>query len=231
MFKRQMKESRRVDGLILMFAQHATGVLRLRKDATLSANGKWNVGLNNHIVQFIKLLRESLRNLSHVTPELMARMDVYAAKGQTQSDPGDDSSSTSHRDSFSSSPGTSSHTADMPMVNTVARLFQIRADLHYPEVDKLRICTKWAALLDLKTCLKNIAANEPFPGCREDFDNEVAWQFWKTLETSHISQLMVVLVKFNPELAKSTPDDVLSKRSSVRGPIHNTRPGREQRLH
>jgi hypothetical protein len=68
--------------------------------------------------------------------------------------------------------------------------------------------------------LKNIAANELFPGCRDDFDTEAAWQHWKTLETSHLSQLMVVLVQFNPELAKSTPNDVLPKRSSTRGSIH-----------
>jgi hypothetical protein len=75
--------------------------------------------------------------------------------------------------------------------------------------------------------LKNIAANEPFPGCREDFDTEGAWQYWKTLETSHLSQLMVVIVQFNPELAKSTPNDVLPKRSSARVSLHNPtgRPG------
>ncbi|KAI0255555.1 hypothetical protein BJV78DRAFT_1279306 [Lactifluus subvellereus] len=175
-FKRQMKESKKE-------GRHAR------------CDGKWNVELNNHIVQFIKLLRESHRNLSHVTPELMARMDVCAAKlappqGQAQSDSGYDSSST---------------------------LFQIRANLLYPEVDKLRgICTERAALLDLKTCLENIAASEPFPGCREDLDNEATWQFWKTLETSHLSQLMVALVKSNPELAKSIPNDVLTRPTSSR---------------
>jgi hypothetical protein len=35
---------------------------------------------------------------------------------------------------------------------------------------------------------------------------------------------MVILVQFNPELAKSTPNDVLPKRSSVRGSLQN--PGR-----
>jgi hypothetical protein len=144
-FRRQMKENRKIEELILMFATHATSVLR--KDPTLSADGKWNVELNNHIVQFVKLLRESLRTVSHVSPELTARLDVYAAKlappTQTPSDSGYDSSSTSHRDSFPSSPATSSNTADMPMVNTVAKLFQIRTDLLYPEVDKLRgICTE-----------------------------------------------------------------------------------------
>jgi hypothetical protein len=55
--------------------------------------------------------------------------------------------------------------------------------------------------------LKNINAGSPFPGRREDFDNEAAWQYWRTLETSHLSQLMVVMVQLNPELAKSTPSE------------------------
>ncbi|KAH9976806.1 hypothetical protein BGW80DRAFT_1290703 [Lactifluus volemus] len=215
-FRRQMKENRKVEELILMFATHATSVLR--KDPTLSVDGKWNVELNNHIVQFVKLLRESLRTVGHVSSELTARLDVYSAKlappSQTQSDSGYDSSSTSQRDSIPSSPRTTSNPPVMPLVNTVAKLFQIRADLLYPEVEKLRsVCTE-------RTCLKNIAANEPFPGCREDFENEAAWSFWKTLETSHLSQLMVVLVQFNPELAKSTPNDVLPKRLSTRGSLH-----------
>lgn len=32
---------------------------------------------------------------------------------------------------------------------------------------------------------------------------------------------MVILVQFNPELAKSTPNDVLPKRTSIRGSLHN----------
>jgi hypothetical protein len=33
---------------------------------------------------------------------------------------------------------------------------------------------------------------------------------------------MVVLVRFNPEVAKSTPNDMLPERSSVRGPLHDS---------
>jgi len=61
-----------------------------------------------------------------------------------------------------------------------------------------------------QTCLKNLNAGSPFPGRREDFQSEIAFQHWRTLETSHLSQLMVVMVKFNPELAKSTPGDISS---------------------
>ena len=66
-------------------------------------------------------------------------------------------------------------------------------------------------------CLKNINAGAPFPGRREDFDSEAAWQYWRTLETSHLSQLMVVMVQFNPELAKSTPTDALPSPSASNG--------------
>jgi hypothetical protein len=145
-FRRQMKENRKIEELILMFATHATSVLR--KDPTLSADGKWNVELNSHIVQFVKLLRESLRTVGHVSPELTARLDVYAAKlappdRTTHSDSGYDSSSTSRRDSLSSPPTSTLSVSDMSMVNSVAKLFQIRADLLQPELDKLRnVCTE-----------------------------------------------------------------------------------------
>ena len=65
-----------------------------------------------------------------------------------------------------------------------------------------------------QTCLKNLNAGSPFPGRREDFQSEVAFQHWRTLETSHLSQLMVVMVQFNPELAKSTPGDLSSLQRS-----------------
>ncbi|KAI0318044.1 hypothetical protein OF83DRAFT_1118175 [Amylostereum chailletii] len=215
-FKRQMKENRKIEELILMFATHATGILK--KDPALAGDG-WKIELNIHIAQFVKLLREALKGVSHVSPELTARLDMYAAKlapaTQTPNDSGYDSASTSRdRDSISSNtPITTANVADMPLVMIVSKLFQIRTDLLQREIDKMRtFCSERAALLDLKTCLKNINAGEPFPGRREDFDSDTAWQYWKTLETSHLSQLMVVLVQFHPELAKSTPADTLPRR-------------------
>jgi len=146
-FRRQMKENRKIEELILMFATHATSVLR--KDPTLTADGKWNVELNSHIVQFVKLLRESLRSISsHVSPELTARLDLYAARlapseRTTQSDSGHDSASTSHRDSVPPPSASTMNVNDMSLVNTVAKLFQICADLLPPELEKLKnVCTE-----------------------------------------------------------------------------------------
>ncbi|KAG6812915.1 hypothetical protein H0H92_015467 [Tricholoma furcatifolium] len=211
-FKRQMKENRKIEELILMFATHATAVLK--KEPSLAGDG-WKVELNNHIAQFVKMLRECLRNVSHVSPELLSRLDTYTSKlapsTQAHSDSGYDSSSTSRdRDSITV-PATSANIADMALVQTVARLFKLPEAPVQKEVDQLR---------GQITCLKNINAGAPFPGRREDFDSDAAWNHWKTLETTHLQQLMVIMVQFNPELAKSTPSDSLP---SYQTP--NARPG------
>lgn len=55
--------------------------------------------------------------------------------------------------------------------------------------------------------LANSNAGPSFTGRREDFQPEVAFKHWQTLETSHLSQL-IVMVQFNPKLAKSAPGDL-----------------------
>jgi hypothetical protein len=149
-FKRQMKENRKIEELILMFATHATTVLK--KEPTLAGDG-WKLELNNHIAIFVKMLRECLRSVNHVSPELLSRLDTYTAKlapSQSSSDSGYDSASTSQRDSISV-PTVSSNVADMELVGVVAALFRIPESEVQKEIDGLRsICTEKAALTDLK---------------------------------------------------------------------------------
>ncbi|KAF8124264.1 hypothetical protein K438DRAFT_1649950 [Mycena galopus ATCC 62051] len=217
-FKRQMKENRKIEELILMFATHATTVLK--KEPTLAGDG-WKLELNNHIGVFVKMLRECLRSVNHVSPELLSRLDTYTAKlAPAVSDSGYDSASTSRdRDSWVSVvPTVSSSVADMDLVRVVAALFRIPESEAQKEIDGLKsICTAKAALTDLKTCLKNLNAGAPFPGRREDFDSDAAWQQWQATEASTLQQLIVAMVQFNPELAKSTPAETAASSASAYG--------------
>lgn len=149
-FKRQMKENRKIEELILMFATHATTVLK--KEPTLAGDG-WKLELNNQIAVFVKMLRECLRSVNHVSPELLSRLDTYTAKlapSQSSSDSGYDSASTSHRESISV-PAVSGNVADMELVRVVAALFRIPESEVQKQIDGLRsICTEKAALTDLK---------------------------------------------------------------------------------
>ena len=146
-FKRQMKENRKIEELILMYATHATAVLK--KEPTLASDG-WKIELNNHIAQFVKMLGECLRGMNHVSPELLSRLDSYAAKlapastSSSHSDSGYDSSSTSRdRDShvgssLTATAGSALSVADMALVRTVADLFKIPEHAIQREVDQLK---------------------------------------------------------------------------------------------
>jgi len=147
-FRRQMKENRKIEDIILMFATNATNVLK--KDPSL-AGDKWKSELNNQIALFVKLLRDCLRGLSHVSPELTQRLDAYTTKlvpqqqsGTSYSDSGYDSSSTNRdRDSVASPNRISRNIADMPLVLTVARLFKIPEHALQGEVDQIsKFCTE-----------------------------------------------------------------------------------------
>lgn len=146
-FKRQMKENRKIEELILMFATHATGVLK--KEPTL-AGDSWKFELNNHIALFVKLLRESLRGLNHVSPELLGRLDMYTAKlaPAQSSDSGYDSSSTTRDRDSTASLVISGSVSDMALVRTVASLFKISESAVQKEVDSLRAtCTEKVRIL------------------------------------------------------------------------------------
>lgn len=144
-FKRQMKENRKIEELILMFATHATPVLK--KEPTLAGEG-WKFELNNQIALFIRLLRECLRSVSHVSPELLSRLDTYAAKlaptltsarPVASGDSGYDSASTrGDRDSLSSPQQHNTDVANMTLVKIVAGLFKIPEVAIQQEVDKIR---------------------------------------------------------------------------------------------
>jgi len=143
-FRKQMKENRSIEELILMFAAQATGVLK--KEPSL-ADDAWKVELNNQIAQFVKVLRECLKSLSHVSPELNSRLDMYQTKLSPQPlhDSTHDTASISRDrgDSVSTAQSTNASIQVMPLVMTVAKLFKIPEHSMQNEVDRMKkTCTE-----------------------------------------------------------------------------------------
>ncbi|QRW24518.1 C2 domain-containing protein [Rhizoctonia solani] len=192
----QMKENRRIEELILMYVTSSTTILK--KDKQLSEADGWKLELNKQVAIFIRILRETLRSVHHVPPN--STRDWTSAK---------------ERDSWVQIPSETS-IADMPLVQTVGKLFGIEdAELQRDVSAAARVCTDRAAIVDLKTCLKNITVGMPFPGRREDFQNDAAYNHWKTTENSQLSQLMVAMIRHNPALAKFTPSEISSTVASA----------------
>ncbi|CEI86212.1 hypothetical protein RMCBS344292_00656 [Rhizopus microsporus] len=61
------------------------------------------------------------------------------------------------------------------------------------------LCTEANYLLDLKQCINAINMNQPFPGKREDFASQQAYDFWVAREKKYLNGLMTVIV-MNPNL-------------------------------
>ncbi|KAG9029922.1 hypothetical protein FRB95_004718 [Tulasnella sp. JGI-2019a] len=214
---RQIKENRKVEELILFFVTTATQTLR--KDPTLTGDD-WKVELNNQIANFVLILRECLRNISHVPPEITSRLELYTLKlteGSAASSP----RPTSMVNGSSSDPSTRPARADdMALAKTVGKLFKRSEQELQRDINALkRFCTEDAAVIDLKTCLKNINSDMPFPGRREDFETNDAFVLWRTQELAHLSQLILFMLQYNPHLAKSSaPDGGIQHQSSLQRP-------------
>lgn len=150
-----MKENRKIEEMILMFATTATGVLK--RDPSL-AGETWKLELNKHISAFVRLLREALRGVGHVSPDLTARLDMYAAKlapSPSPTDSGYETGSTTSRrnDSVSSNSGLglSMNVMDMELVRVAANLFGFQLQDVQREIYQLKhFCTEKSAMADLK---------------------------------------------------------------------------------
>ncbi|KAF8603980.1 hypothetical protein BDV93DRAFT_522773 [Ceratobasidium sp. AG-I] len=210
-FMKQMKDNRRIEELILMYVTSSTSILK--RDKALEGDG-WKIELNKQVATFIRILRDTLRTVHHVPAELTSRLEMYSTKLTPPKEEAQLGPSTSvrrapkERDSWVQVPSEGS-IADMPLVQTVGKLFGIDDATLQKDVNAAaKICTDKAAIVDLKTCLKNIAVGMPFPGRREDFQSDAVFQQWRTTENSQLSQLMVAMIRHNPALAKFTPSDI-----------------------
>jgi len=126
-FYRQMKENRRIEDLILTFVSTAHNSLKKNKQLEGDA---WKIELNNQIAQFIRILQECLRvrDVGHVSPELIAKVDGYAQRlvptsEQQHHEHGPNSSHVANGAGPSSGAIMFSSVSEMPLVQAVSRLF------------------------------------------------------------------------------------------------------------
>lgn len=111
--------------------------------------------LNTQISQFVFILRECVRNLNHVPPEIISRLEMYTSKlTDTPSTPNAGSSRGSVLggvNTGTSSPKPTGSVDDMPLVKTIARLFGRADEELQRDVNAIKVfCTEKAALSDLK---------------------------------------------------------------------------------
>ncbi|KAG8933689.1 hypothetical protein FRC01_007619 [Tulasnella sp. 417] len=231
---RQIKENRKIEELILFFVTTATQALR--KDPNLSGDA-WKHELDAQISQFILILRDCLRNTNHVPPEITSRLELYTARlAEDARHPGGHGPVGRGTPSIASIPASpaaptglsvpfSQNVDDMRLVNIVGNLFGKSKQELQSDVNLIKqLCSEKNALTDLKTCLKNINADMPFPGRRDDFESDEAFHRWRTQELAHLSQLMLAMIQLKPDLARFMPSDSSPTYSASQRPLSTSIP-------
>ncbi|CAO3703440.1 unnamed protein product [Rhizopus stolonifer] len=178
----------------------------------------WFKDLDRYVVRFTEILLLVLKEDAPNTAstEYIDSLQKSILPKSKQQQPASDQRNSSG--SGNSATDTLDLIDNYPMANTIQNLFQIESSVHRQKIrDLLPICTEQNYLLDLKQCINAINTNQPFPGRREDFNSQQAYDSWVAREKKYLNGLMTVMV-MNPNLTLTDqdgrrPND--SKRSSV----------------
>ena len=206
-FRRRMEKDRRVEDLVLIFFSNATKELSKGKQ---QGDDAWKLMVDRHLALFVRLVSLVLKDHDWVRdrPDLTSRLATLESK------------LLAHDQDLTAAPtrnGTTGGTTieveiplsydvqDMPLVQVVARIFGLRNTMAQSDINKYRsIWTDKAALQDMKTYQTLLNLNSRKTLRNEDFDLDEAYDQWKKGEVHDLSQMMLAIMKSNPELAKST---------------------------
>ncbi|WVW78775.1 hypothetical protein I302_100737 [Kwoniella bestiolae CBS 10118] len=209
-FQRQMKESRKIEDLILAFV--TTSTKTLQKDDEL-ADGAWKSELSLQVSLFLDLLYDCLITLGPLSPELSSRLQSYRNRLKAQDvtprmerslDEG--GKGRGDRDSLSVQKRDHANSLKGAMFDTISILFRLNKDgIQRIGADAESTCTEQAALDDLKKCLTSLNTDTPYLYSPHDFTDPGTWNAWRASEVSALSQMMLGMMQSNVALHQ-TPD-------------------------
>ncbi|GAA5797543.1 hypothetical protein HPULCUR_002931 [Helicostylum pulchrum] len=155
----------------------------------------WFKDLDRYVIRFTEILLLTLKEdaPNAASPELMdtLRKSILPPKSKQQQQ---------QEQRNNASPNNASTDIidiieNYPMVKTVQNLFQIENSIHRQKIRDLQaICTESNFFLDLKQCINAVNTNQAFPGRREDFSNQQAYDSWLQREKKYFQSLMTIMV-------------------------------------
>ncbi len=204
-FQRTVDRDRKLEPFILMFF---TAANKAQKSGKAEGDDSWKLVVDRHLALFVRLISSTLRDhgSDQSRPELMNRLATFEKKLLTNDqdlyiDTGQDGE---HKTIEVEIP-LSYEIKDMPMVQTVARVFGRGLPEAQGDVDSsMSFWTEEAALKDLKAYQHRLTSNMAGTLRRQDFDVDDAFEEWKKTEIHHLTQMMLNILTTRPELAKTS---------------------------
>lgn len=206
-FKKRMEKDRRVEDLVLIFFSNATKELQKGK---LPGDDAWKLMVDRHLALFVRLISLVLKDHDWVRdrPDLSSRLATLESKLLAHDQ--DLAAATSRNGGAGGSTieviiPLTYDVKDMPLVQHVARVFGLTNSQVQSDVNKYKpIWTEMAALQDLKIYQTYLSFNSRKTLRTDDFDLNESYEIWKKAEVQELSQMMLTIIKSNPELAGST---------------------------
>ena len=226
---RRLRESRRVEELIMTFI--STAQSSLRKRVPNEAERKQE--LDSQTEAFVHVLQECLRSVGGSTRELSERMDECVSLlnaegpgGAASPAPGGTASPAAGSDGTPGLVLTDRAALDSPLVAAVGRLFRVETEQLAQDVAQRRtVCTLKAAVLDLKLAVRRIHAQAAWPARQDDFVSPEEYKRWRTVELAELSQRILQLCQLEPELLQTaTTSAPGSARPSISSRTDGERP-------
>ena len=207
-FRKRMEKDRKVEDLVLIFFSSATKELQKGK---IPGDDGWKLMVDRHVALFVRLISVTLKlhDWMRDRPELTSRLVTLEQKLLAHDQ---DLAAASQRAGGAGGQTVevevplSSEVKDMPLVLIVGRVFGIPIPQMQAEINQNRSSwTERAALQDLKTYQNFLNLNSKRTLRPDDFDTIEAYESWRRSEGPDLSQMMLVIMQYNPQLAKSTP--------------------------
>ena len=206
-----VNKSRRAEDLILIFVAHATRELTSAvQSGSVAGVSPENVGLlvDRHIALFVRLLLLCVKDNGWASghPELVTRLSTLESKllmhdqnlVEATSTPAH--STTQHTQTTEEAALTYSVT-EMPLVQTVARVFQVPISTVQNDINKHR--SEWtdaAAVADLRTYTDNVNLSRSGALTGDDFDTDAGYDVWKKDEIRAVGGIIAQMVSNNLDL-------------------------------
>ncbi|KAH0541734.1 hypothetical protein FGG08_003826 [Glutinoglossum americanum] len=213
-FRSSVDKSRRVEDLVLIFVSHATR--ELRKDKPIN-DDSYKLMVDRHVALFVRLINSTLKDHGWISDraELANRLATLESKllvhDQNLTDPTQQGGGGT---TIEVVVPLSYEVKDMPLVQTVARIFGLTNTQVQSDINKNKsVWTEKALMADLKAYNNNLNLNAKTALNGDDFDLQEAFETWRKAEIADISQIMWAIIQSNPGLAKSTPGGSLPQLS------------------
>jgi len=212
-FRRSMEKDRKVEDLLLIFFSKATSELQKGK---APEDDSWKLMVDRHVALLVRIIGSTLQNndWSRDRPEVSARLKTLEQKLLQH-----DQDLTTSTKSIEVEIPRSYEVKDMPLVLLVSRVFGSTAAQAQSDINSNRDnWTERAALRDLKDYQNHMMLGTHVTLTSDDFDLDDAYEIWKKGEISDIGQMILAIVKSNPELSKSgnnTAANILSSNTSA----------------